>query len=420
MQRSRPPTESPISALLAMLGDLASVTRFDCADRTAFARALMERETRGGLQTLAALFFVSMSGLAIAAPAIGLDGRYFWGVVALSGLALHVYLSASAVDEIDALYLLGICLLVVSGTTFLLIAHGSGMLAPLIFAAVGLLFLSIPLVPWGLREGATAAIALYGMFTLSTLSVAERFDTHSLWTMQVFMLAAALTSTTLVGRNTLVRRESLRLLYDLELARADLSELSLHDTLTGVGNRRLLERDFPRFGDPAERKAAHVHFALVDLDAFKQQNDCFGHEYGDRILVWLSQSLASVAEDGGLVARMGGDEFFCAFACDGPDDHPIERAISAFAARAGESERMGRSLPTFSAGVIRVPPGEAVDFEDVYRAADDALYGVKRRRSDAEAVLGSTAIELDYSPPSRPAPVALATEADPGPRGAER
>ena len=113
----------------------------------------MEEEARSGVRTLAALFLVPLLGTALFSSRLGLEQSYFYGFLALAALAVHIHFSSRAVHDIGALYLLGMVLLVVSGTTFVLIAHSTQALGPVIFASVGLLFMAIPTVPWGLREG---------------------------------------------------------------------------------------------------------------------------------------------------------------------------------------------------------------------------------------------------------------------------
>jgi diguanylate cyclase len=82
-----------------------------------------------------------------------------------------------------------------------------------------------------------------------------------------------------------------------------------HDPLTGLANRRELERRLSEAlasqGDPSTRVAV----LLIDLKHFKEVNDALGHLLGDRVLTQVAQRLAGAAERDDLVVRFGGDEF---------------------------------------------------------------------------------------------------------------
>lgn len=97
-------------------------------------------------------------------------------------------------------------MLVVNGVAFVLLAQHAGAFNTALFASVILLFLLMPLVPWGLREAAVVVALVYAVFTTSTLSVAGRFDHNTLWMLQFAMITAGVTTLVVISRNTLVRR----------------------------------------------------------------------------------------------------------------------------------------------------------------------------------------------------------------------
>jgi diguanylate cyclase (GGDEF)-like protein len=94
-------------------------------------------------------------------------------------------------------------------------------------------------------------------------------------------------------------------LRQLGEARAKLRRLALHDPLTGLGNRNLLDEHTRTALVPGV--AASV--LVLDLDGFKTVNDTLGHAAGDELLRVVGARLRAHARDGDLVARLGGDEF---------------------------------------------------------------------------------------------------------------
>jgi Diguanylate cyclase, GGDEF domain len=80
---------------------------------------------------------------------------------------------------------------------------------------------------------------------------------------------------------------------------------ALHDALTGLPNRTLLHRRAGR----ALRGDGPAAMLLIDLDRFKEVNDTLGHDYGDALLIEVSERLSDVLRRGDTLARMGGDEF---------------------------------------------------------------------------------------------------------------
>ena len=85
--------------------------------------------------------------------------------------------------------------------------------------------------------------------------------------------------------------------------------LALHDALTGLPNRRLLEDRMANMLERAERNHSHAAILVVDLDGFKQINDTHGHAVGDEFLREVALRLGKVVRKADTLARSGGDEF---------------------------------------------------------------------------------------------------------------
>ena len=94
---------------------------------------------------------------------------------------------------------------------------------------------------------------------------------------------------------------------ELELAKSRIEHNAMHDSLTGLPNRRFLDEILEGFGrEPSGDQIALLH---IDLDRFKQINDTLGHAAGDAMLVHAATVLKSNVREQDFVARIGGDEF---------------------------------------------------------------------------------------------------------------
>ncbi|MEZ5323238.1 MAG: GGDEF domain-containing protein [Microthrixaceae bacterium] len=170
-----------------------------------------------------------------------------------------------------------------------------------------------------------------------------------------------------------------RLAAGLDKAADLLWRVSRTDSLTGVANRRSF---FDALCEMVSRPATTADLAIVDIDAFKDLNDRFGHQAGDAALRQVSQWLRGLVAESGTVARIGGDEFAVLVPGDA-HDRPIERTFDL------DGIRFSVTL-----GWQRVRSGE--DPDAVVRAADFALYANKPRRRRVTSMLTT----LDHPAPA--------------------
>jgi diguanylate cyclase (GGDEF)-like protein len=147
------------------------------------------------------------------------------------------------------------------------------------------------------------------------------------------------------------------------------------DNLTGLLNRRSLENQVRVLRNDRVPYAV----AMSDLDHFKELNDTYGHETGDRALRLFADSLRQSLRDHDLVCRRGGEEFAVVL----PECSIGDACAALDAARAGLGDALrAAGLPHYTAsfGVVAAEPGE--ELEAVVRRADLALFEAKHEGRD--------------------------------------
>lgn len=96
---------------------------------------------------------------------------------------------------------------------------------------------------------------------------------------------------------------------DRKMAEAEVWRVANHDVLTSLPNRALFQHRLAEALVQARQDGTSVNLLLVDLDDFKDVNDTLGHDAGDALLTEMAARLTTIADDCGIVARIGGDEF---------------------------------------------------------------------------------------------------------------
>lgn len=148
-----------------------------------------------------------------------------------------------------------------------------------------------------------------------------------------------------------------------------LRALALVDELTGLGNRRALDRDLPVELSRAARHGRVVAVVAIDLDGLKQLNDDLGHDAGDQALQALADGARAVLREQDRAYRIGGDEFLLVL-----PETSVEGAIAAV----GRMRAAG--APSFTAG-LRVTDGRARPALVLADADADLVERKRSRRS---------------------------------------
>lgn len=175
-------------------------------------------------------------------------------------------------------------------------------------------------------------------------------------------------------------------LAEIESLHETLREQAIRDPLTGLYNLRFLTESMKREIAQATRDRVPLSVVLMDIDHFKVFNDTYGHKAGDEVLQALGKILSSKTRAGDIACRYGGEEFMVIM----PSAHPQEafrraeqwRKIFASTHITNKGQVLSATL---SAGVATFPDHGTTD-DDIWRAADNALYKAKSAGRDCVVV----------------------------------
>jgi diguanylate cyclase (GGDEF)-like protein/PAS domain S-box-containing protein len=170
-------------------------------------------------------------------------------------------------------------------------------------------------------------------------------------------------------------------------AQKELAYQALHDSLTGLANRRSLLADLDE-SIPEATMDQPLQLLMFDLDGFKAYNDTFGHPAGDTLLARLGHNLAKAVEGRASAYRMGGDEFCVLVAANGNRGEAIAREATAALSEHGEGFTI-----TASHGAVLLPV-EAKSSAEALGMADQRMYARKSVGSRASAGRQSTDVLL--------------------------
>lgn len=164
----------------------------------------------------------------------------------------------------------------------------------------------------------------------------------------------------------------------LSARNAELMYLAQHDPLTGLYNRRHFTQEAAAELARAARAQLPTSMLIADIDFFKKINDRYGHPAGDLVLKQVAYLLTTAVRGTDVVARLGGEEFIVLM------PNTTRSGAMALAQKLCSSlEQHPLKIPphqvsvTLSAGVSELAAGQAGSFEELYAAADLALYDAK-------------------------------------------
>ncbi|MCO4789008.1 diguanylate cyclase, partial [Vibrio cholerae] len=149
------------------------------------------------------------------------------------------------------------------------------------------------------------------------------------------------------------------------------AQLAARDPMTGLLNRRGMESFLK-----GKRHSQYLAIAVLDIDDFKQINDAYGHDMGDRVICYIGEQIENHIRSSDAVARFGGEEFVVYVTAK--EKEQITRIMQRiFDAVCRESPLILKPGFTVSGGIEVVESTTDRSFEDLFKAADEKLYVAK-------------------------------------------
>jgi diguanylate cyclase (GGDEF)-like protein/PAS domain S-box-containing protein len=151
-----------------------------------------------------------------------------------------------------------------------------------------------------------------------------------------------------------------------------------HDALTGLANRRALERTLGPALVRAGARGRAVAVIMLDLDGFKAINDTHGHAAGDEALREVARRLRRCVRERDLVARLGGDEFVVVLSDHGERSGAVQDTVARIGEALAERFEVAGTEVTLGAAVgVAAFPADAAGVAGLLAHADRAMYAAK-------------------------------------------
>lgn len=224
--------------------------------------------------------------------------------------------------------------------------------------------------------GMAAARFPSGMARLSPRSSGDSWLAGTIGISSFMILAIALILS-LVDSHLASRTAGL--VGSLKAANEKLHYLALHDGLTGLPNRTLLEDRVDQAIRHAGISRGTFPLLFLDIDRFKPVNDAMGHHAGDKLLQEVARRLSSVLNPDDTVSRIGGDEFVILLPNAGEPRTVHETAQKIREAVSRTHEFDGQPVAVSASIGISVYPHDGNDFRTLLVSADSAMYHAKSR-----------------------------------------
>ena len=160
--------------------------------------------------------------------------------------------------------------------------------------------------------------------------------------------------------------------------------LATTDRLTGVLNKEASKQEVNK----AIKNSKYGAFFMIDLDNFKSVNDNFGHAFGDKVLVEVSDKLNLIFTKDDVIGRIGGDEFIVFVkSYSGGREWISAKAEQLNKRIRKEYEQNGMVIQVSSSIGVALYPENGTDFDLLYKMGDKAMYNVKHNTKNGYAIV---------------------------------
>ncbi|MDR1962532.1 MAG: diguanylate cyclase [Planctomycetaceae bacterium] len=171
---------------------------------------------------------------------------------------------------------------------------------------------------------------------------------------------------------------------------------AMHDNLTGLPNRYLLDDRLRQHVANALRSGSAFIFVMMDLDNFKGVNDTLGHAAGDILLIELGKRVSACIRNTDTVARLGGDEFVFVYTCAKDKElFATEQVMNRLYQSFQTQVDLGEVMYTIRSSMgVSFFPKHATDIASLFERADEALYLAKEKGKNTYAIWEPAAKEV--------------------------
>jgi len=162
---------------------------------------------------------------------------------------------------------------------------------------------------------------------------------------------------------------------------SELKEQAIHDPLTGVYNRRYFTQTIASELERSKRYSHPISFLIIDVNRFKEINDRFGHQVGDKVLQEVAKLLQGQVRESDTVVRYGGDEFLILLPETNGETEALVQRLHNAAAKWNEENPIIEFPITLAIGKNCWRSESAETIETILHKADRRMYEDKRRQA---------------------------------------
>lgn len=297
------------------------------------------------------------------------------GISSMHYIGMHALLMQPGIDYDPLLFGLSLLIAVAASAAALWIAFRLRRHTPFVRVARGGAALIMGLAIVGMHYTGMAA----ANFPVGSFCAAAGKGLDGGWLASLIVivtlavLAIALLTSVLDAR---MEARTTALSSSLAEANRELTQLALHDNLTKLPNRLLLEDRIEQSMLKVTRNGGHFALMFMDLDGFKPINDAFGHHVGDLLLREVGQRLRENLRAQDTLARVGGDEFVLLAELSEPND--AVNVAGQMVTLVSQPFQVGEHQLRVSTSVgIVLYPGDGDDRQTLLMNADAAMYHAK-------------------------------------------